>query len=54
MREKWILDVLADMRGFARLNELPRLAEALDHAALVAAAELEDSDARRTAPVDAR
>lgn len=42
MRNKWILDVLADMRAFARANSLPRLAEALDDTALIAAAELED------------
>lgn len=42
MKNKWILDVLADMRAFARTNDLPRLAEALDDTALIAAAELED------------
>lgn len=50
MTNKWIMDVLADMRAFAHLNDLPRLAEALDDTALVAAAELQD----RASPVTER
>lgn len=44
MADGWILDVLADMRAFARDNDLPRLAEQLDNTALIAAAELADRD----------
>jgi hypothetical protein len=36
----WILDVLADLRTFARANALNALAEQLDDTTLVAAAEL--------------
>ena len=40
MQNEWILDVLADLRGFARQNGLSSLAEMLDDTRLVAAAEL--------------
>lgn len=40
MRNDWILDVLTDLRTFARDNGLPELAERLDDAQLVAVAEL--------------
>ena len=40
MKNTWILDVLADLRTFAHNNELGKLAEHLDDARLVAAAEL--------------
>lgn len=40
MRDKWIMDVLSDMRAFARDNDLPLLAEQLDETALIAAVEL--------------
>lgn len=48
MSDKWILDVLADMRAFAHKNQLPRLAETLDSAAVVAATELTDRDLIRS------
>jgi len=40
MQDDWILDVLADLRAFAAANQLPRTAEQLDDAALVALAEM--------------
>lgn len=43
MSKKWILDVLADLRAFAQMNDLPRLAEQLDETALIAAAEISDT-----------
>ncbi len=41
MGHDWIIDVLTDLKNFARQNDLPVLAELLDDAALVAAAEIE-------------
>lgn len=40
MTNQWILDVLADLRAFARLNGLENLAQHLDETCVVAAAEL--------------
>ena len=40
MANDWIIDVLADLRRFAGSNGLDALAEQLDDATLVAAAEL--------------
>ncbi|MEX3314563.1 hypothetical protein [Sulfitobacter sp. PS-8MA] len=40
MHDDWILDVLADLKAFAAANRLPRTAEQLDDAALVALAEM--------------
>ena len=40
MGNDWILDVLADLRRFAQLNDLPLLAVQLDETAIVANAEL--------------
>ena len=40
MRNEWILDVLADLRGFAQDNNLQLLAEQLDDTAIVAVAEI--------------
>ncbi len=40
MANDWIIDVLADLRAFASLNGMPRLAEHLDDATLAAAAEI--------------
>ncbi|MEB8387120.1 hypothetical protein OO012_07770 [Rhodobacteraceae bacterium KMM 6894] len=40
MKNKWILDVLADLRQFARANDLSVLAEQLDDTCLIAASEL--------------
>ncbi len=40
MGNKWIIDVLADLRAFADLNGLPELAGKLDEATTVAKAEI--------------
>lgn len=40
MRRDWILDVLADLKAFARASDMPMLAEQLDDSALVALAEI--------------
>jgi hypothetical protein len=40
MTHDWILDVLRDLRSFARHNDMHRLAEQLDDTALVAMAEM--------------
>jgi len=40
MKRDWILDVLADLRIFAAENDLPRLAEHLIDAELLAHAEV--------------
>ena len=40
MTHNWILDVLADLKTYARKNDLVALAELLDDARHVAAAEL--------------
>lgn len=41
MSNNWILDVLTDLRSFARQNGYPVLADQLDDTLLVAATELE-------------
>ncbi|MEQ8291007.1 MAG: hypothetical protein RIA08_02285 [Roseovarius sp.] len=40
METEWILDVLADLRTFARQNGLPALAEQIDETCLLAAVEI--------------
>lgn len=40
MNNKWILDVLTDLKAFAHLNGLPGLAIELDRTARVAEAEI--------------
>ncbi|CTQ48984.1 hypothetical protein [Jannaschia donghaensis] len=40
MTKDWIIDVLGDLRGFARANGLPTLAEELEGALAVAALEI--------------
>jgi len=40
MRSDWILDVLTDLKTFARNNDMPVLAEQLDDTAIVAMAEI--------------
>lgn len=41
MQQDWVLDVLADLRAFARSNSLSTLAEQLDDTIMVAAADIE-------------
>jgi hypothetical protein len=45
MGNDWIVDVLADLRSFAQNNGLPVLAVQLNDAALVAQAEIAQSNA---------
>ena len=40
MQHEWILDVIADLRAFARQNDLPDLASHMDTAWLLASAEI--------------
>lgn len=40
MRDTWILDVLADMQGFAHANGMPSLTQSLEDTRKVAQAEL--------------
>lgn len=40
MRSDWILDVLTDLKTFARANNMPALAEQLDDTAIVAMSEI--------------
>ncbi len=40
MANEWILDVLADLKAFARNNDLPAVASGLDDLSVVAAAEI--------------
>ena len=47
MNADWVLDVLADLRTFARQNKLVRLSEQLDDSILVAAEELKSVRTRR-------
>ena len=50
MKHEWILDVLADLKNFARANDLPALAEQLSDTADLAAVEISSAEekARRT------
>ncbi len=52
MRNEWILDVLIDLRAFASANGLGALAEQLDDATLVAAAEIASQAGEATAKPD--
>ena len=40
MSKEWIIDVLGDLRGYARANALPTLAEQLEEAITVASVEI--------------
>lgn len=40
MAKEWVIEVLGDLRGFARTNDLPTLAEQLDEAITVALTEI--------------
>ena len=54
MRNEWILDVLTDLRAFAEMNGLPRLAQEFDatlrRAALELASQNDTAAAGRPAP----
>ncbi|MEC9432931.1 MAG: hypothetical protein VYD87_08480 [Pseudomonadota bacterium] len=49
MAQDWIIDVLADLRQYAIRNYHMRLAEQLDDAIVVAAAEIRAADSAREA-----
>ncbi len=49
MRKEWIIDVLADLKAFAEVNELEATVAGLDDAMLVAMAELSSLEARSEA-----
>ncbi len=51
MTNEWILDVIADLRRFADLNHMPRLAVQLDQSAATAQVELNLAEARTSAGV---
>jgi hypothetical protein len=44
MSQEWMIDVLTDLKRFARENGLMGLAEQLDDTILIAAAELKQQD----------
>jgi hypothetical protein len=44
MANEWILDVLADLKTFARDNGLPALTHGLDDLSIVAAAEIASTE----------
>ncbi|MGR3492476.1 MAG: hypothetical protein ACU0DW_10485 [Shimia sp.] len=46
MKDEWVIDVLNDLRSFARSNDLPRLSEYLDDALVVAHSELSQRSAK--------
>jgi hypothetical protein len=46
MGHDWIIDVLSDVRRFARLNDMPQLSAQLDDAMLVATTEVANIRAR--------
>jgi len=52
MGNEWIIDVLADLRGFAQKNELPLLAVQLEQTGLVAQAEIANN--KEGAPMSVR
>jgi hypothetical protein len=43
MGQRWIIDVLADLKTFAQSNDLPLLARQLDDCARVAAGEIAET-----------
>jgi hypothetical protein len=53
MAQDWIIDVLADLRQYAVRNYHLRLAEQLDDAIVVAAAELRAAETTREHPSSA-
>jgi hypothetical protein len=53
MTNDWVLDVLADLKAYARTNGLTVLAEQLDDAVLIAAAEIASLKGRAATDRDA-
>ncbi|MEY4984215.1 MAG: hypothetical protein RIR62_2481 [Pseudomonadota bacterium] len=54
MRHDWILDVLADLRGYAERNALPATARAAADALALVRAELADQQAAKADAADQR
>ena len=54
MHNDWILDVLADLRSFAAVNGMPRLALHLDETTQLAATEIANNrnGSTRSVPMD--
>ena len=50
MSKEWIIDVLGDLRGFARANAMPVLADQLEEALVVAALEIAPSPETQAGP----
>lgn len=46
MANDWILDVLADLKTYAKKNGLPALADQLDETMLIAATEVSSSEGK--------
>ena len=46
MAHDWILDVLADLKAYAKNNGLPALADELDEATLIAATEIASAEGK--------
>lgn len=44
MKHEWILDVLADLKNFARANDLPALADQLSETSDLAAVEISSAE----------
>lgn len=52
MTSDWIIDVLADLKAFARSNGMSALADQLDDATLIAAAEIASLKGKGAAAAD--
>lgn len=52
MAHDWILDVLSDLKAFAKQNGLSKTADQLDDATLIAAAEIASRMGSRRDPVN--
>ena len=52
MAKDWIIDVLCDLRDFATGNDMPRLAEQMEEALVVASVEMAQQIARADAGMD--
>lgn len=54
MKHDWILDVLRDLTAYAQANGMPALAEHMEDAQLLAAAEMERASGAGEGPADQR
>lgn len=53
MKYEWILDVIADLKSFAAVSDLPRLAAELEEVHLIAAMEIAQRLAQEETPQSA-